>query len=170
MFTPTTPAKLTFVERDTINEQLVSALNTPGKQIVVYGHSGCGKTTLLARKLEQVYENNITTRFTNTTTFEELLINGFEHLERFYVAEKSANERRKFSAGLEAQFLRIKSELGKERESSETTKATRLVPPQLTPQTLAKLSGEVRACWVLEDRGENHSHRGRRYRQGSCQV
>ncbi len=51
VFTPATPARVTFVERDAINEKLVNALNTPGKQIVVYGHSGNGKSTFLVNKL-----------------------------------------------------------------------------------------------------------------------
>lgn len=34
VFTPTSPARLTFVERETINAQLVSALKIPGKQVV----------------------------------------------------------------------------------------------------------------------------------------
>ena len=42
VFTPTTPARLTFVPREDINDQLVDALITPGKQIVVYGPSGGG--------------------------------------------------------------------------------------------------------------------------------
>jgi hypothetical protein len=46
---------------------------------------------------------------------------------------------------------RIKSALGGERECSEETKATRLVPPQLTAETLAHLLGELHKCWVLED-------------------
>lgn len=50
VFTPTSPARATFVERGTVNDKLVSALSTPGKQIVVYGHSGSGKTTLLINR------------------------------------------------------------------------------------------------------------------------
>ena len=50
VFTPSQPAKLSFIDRDSINDSLVNALNTPGKQIVVYGHSGSGKTTLLSNK------------------------------------------------------------------------------------------------------------------------
>jgi Flp pilus assembly CpaF family ATPase len=53
VFTPTTPARLAFVERSSINNKLVNALRTPGKQIVVYGYSGSGKTTLLENKLHQ---------------------------------------------------------------------------------------------------------------------
>ena len=131
VFTPTTPAKLTFVEREAINDQLVSALKTPGKQVVVYGHSGSGKTTVLARKLEQLYEMHITSRCTNTTTFDELLINAFEQLEHFYASEQSASSRRSFSGSVETQFLRIKSQLGAGRESLEATKSTRLVPLNL---------------------------------------
>jgi energy-coupling factor transporter ATP-binding protein EcfA2 len=151
VFTPTSPARLTFVERQTINNQLVSALKIPGKQVVVYGHTGCGKTTVLTQKLEQLYEDHVTSSCTNTTTFEALLINAFERLETFYSSETTQSTRRKLSATLEAQLGRIKAALGGEGETSEGTKATRLVPPQLTPQTLAQLLGELHKCWVLED-------------------
>ena len=40
VFTPGKPAQLTFVERQELNAQLVDALRTPGKQIVVYAPSG----------------------------------------------------------------------------------------------------------------------------------
>jgi energy-coupling factor transporter ATP-binding protein EcfA2 len=151
VFTPASPAKLTFVEREAVNDQLVSALKTPGKQIVVYGHTGSGKTTVLARKLEQLYERHITSRCTSTTTFTELLINAFEQLEHFYSAEQSTSNTRKDSANVEIQLSRIRSQLGRAGEKSESTKATRLVPPQLTAQTLAGLLGAAHACWLLED-------------------
>lgn len=51
VFTPTQPAKLTFIDRDIVNNDLVDALETPGTQVVVYGHTGSGKTTLLTNKL-----------------------------------------------------------------------------------------------------------------------
>jgi hypothetical protein len=151
IFTPTSPARLTFVERDTINDQLVSALKIPGKQVVVYGYTGCGKTTVLTRKLEQLYEDHVTSSCTNTTTFEALLINAFERLETFYSSERTHSAKRKLSASLEAQLGRIKAALAREGERSEETKAMLLVPPQLTPQTLAQLLGELHKCWVLED-------------------
>lgn len=62
VFTPTKPARIAFVEREEVNDKLVNALRTPGKQLVVYGHSGTGKTTLLLNKLQQLYEHHITTR------------------------------------------------------------------------------------------------------------
>lgn len=151
VFTPTTLAKLTFVERTSINEKLVSALKTPGKQVVIYGHTGSGKTTLLNRKLEQTYEWHVTSRCTSTTTFESLLINAFEQLECFYSTEKSVTKKRGLSTTLQTELFRIKSQLGIQQERSEATKATLLVPPQLTPQTLANLLGSSGACWVLED-------------------
>ena len=47
VFTPSTVARLTFVERTCITERVVNALTTPGRQLVVFGRSGCGKTTLV---------------------------------------------------------------------------------------------------------------------------
>lgn len=40
VFTPTTTTRLAFVEREQLNTKLINALRTPGKQVVVYGHSG----------------------------------------------------------------------------------------------------------------------------------
>jgi superfamily I DNA and RNA helicase len=101
VFTPTSPARLTFVERETINDQLVSALKIPGKQIVVYGYSGCGKTTVLTQKLEQLYKDHVTSHCTSTTTFEALLISAFEKLEHFYSSEQSQSAKRKLSQTLD---------------------------------------------------------------------
>ncbi|MES2487482.1 MAG: hypothetical protein V4581_16235, partial [Bacteroidota bacterium] len=85
IFTPVTPAINSFVERNIkINNHLVDALQTPGKQIVLYGHSGCGKTTLLTNKLTQVYENSYTTRCMKGMTFENIILDGFDQLSKIY--------------------------------------------------------------------------------------
>ena len=48
VFTPTSPAIITYVDRlkDDVNDRLVRALKLPGNQVVIYGHSGTGKSTL----------------------------------------------------------------------------------------------------------------------------
>ena len=55
VFTPTKPPRIAFVERDSVNDKLVNFLIASSQQIVVYGHSGTGKTTFLANKLTQLY-------------------------------------------------------------------------------------------------------------------
>lgn len=89
VFTPSQPAKLAFVDRETINDSLVNALKTPGKQIVVYGHSGSGKTTLLTNKLFQIYEGHITSRCMKGMSFEQIMIDAFDQLESFYTSDKT---------------------------------------------------------------------------------
>src|SRR6201999_2025803 len=55
VFTPTTQARVNYVDRPEINDQFVDAVQTPGKQLIIYGESGSGKSTLLANKLEELY-------------------------------------------------------------------------------------------------------------------
>ena len=102
VFTPTTPARATFVERISSNEKLVDALRTPGKQVVVYGHTGSGKTTLLVNKLHQLYENHITTRCTSQMTFESIIFNAFDQLSPFVTTESVSKESRQFSSQISA--------------------------------------------------------------------
>lgn len=151
VFTPATPARLTFVERETINKKLVNALRTPGKQVVVYGHSGSGKTTLLINKLEQLYEAHVVSRCMRGVSFEQLLLEAFDQLSPFYIAEKSSEQTEHISATIKAEYLGIKSQLGVSLAKSVQQKEQRVLPPQLTPQALARFLGVAKCCWVLED-------------------
>jgi energy-coupling factor transporter ATP-binding protein EcfA2 len=149
VFTPTTPARLTFVERVRVNDRLVNALRTPGKQVIVYGHSGSGKTTLLVNKLHQIYEHHVTTRCVGGLSLDQLVLDAFDQLGPYYISERSSAKESSATAGLKAGYAGIQSQLKVSATSSETM--TRVLPPQLTPQFLARLIGAANACWVLED-------------------
>lgn len=151
VFTPTQPARATFIERSVINDKLVKALVTPGKQIVVYGYSGSGKTTLLVNKLEQFYEDYIVTRCTTGMSFDQIMLTAFDELNPFYGAEHTSSRSAKVSSSLSSDYAMIRAQLSGELSSSKVTKVQRVLPPQLTPQTLSRFMGEAKCCWVLED-------------------
>ena len=152
VFTPTTPAINTFVARDhKINKHLRDALNTPGKQIVLYGHSGCGKTTLITNELKKIYENHVTTRCMDGMTFDNIILDAFDQLGKFYKETTSKNEL-KIAPEVSVDYLDIKGsiklfELSRQKETTHKS----FVPPQLTPQRLGKFFGESKCCWILED-------------------
>ncbi len=151
IFTPSSPARVNFVEREDINRRIVRALKTKGKQVVVYGHSGSGKTTLLENKLRQVYENHIKTNCMRGMTYESVLLDAFDQLEKFYVDEKVVSGKVSVDAGVKANFQLISTHLSTIKVNSEQSKSKRILPPQLTGPNLAKMIGEARYCWVLED-------------------
>ena len=151
VFTPTSPARLTFIEREGINEQLVDALRTPGKQIAVYGPSGSGKTTLLLNKLEQIYEFHITTRCTSSSTFEAILLAGFDQLNPFYVSQMSGTTKKSTSLSVATDYLGLKAGIEREKAQEDTTTLQRRLEPLLNAQRLAEFLGEARGCWVIED-------------------
>lgn len=152
VFTPSKPSTLIFVERDKkINNQLVDALNTPGKQIVVFGHSGCGKTTLVLNKLNQTYENYIITRCMKGMTFENVILDGFDQLDNFY-EESSSSKGLKINPKITLQYNELKSSISLfEINKTKTKNNISVLPPQLTPQRLGHFFGESNSCWVLED-------------------
>lgn len=151
VFTPTTPARLSFIEREGFNSHLVNALRTPGKQIVVYGHSGSGKTTVLVNKLNQLYSSHITTRCMSNMTFEQLVLDAFDQLDSYYTEKTEITQQSEISTSLSATYIGIKSQLGSKSSNGSSTTSQRILPPQLTAQNLSKFIGEVKCCWVLED-------------------
>lgn len=151
VFTPTKPARIAFVERDAVNDKLVNSLTTPGKQIVVYGHSGTGKTTLLVNKLTQLYERHITTRCMKGLTFEQLLLDAFDQLAPFYTSERQNATKITNGIDLGATYKLLQAKLSASTAFDSAEKQARILPPQLTPQALGRFLGAQRACWVLED-------------------
>lgn len=114
---------------------------------MVYGYSGSGKTTLVENKLHQLYEDHVTSRCVTGLTLEQLVLDAFGQLGSFYDTETVDRQKRTIASSLKTEYVGIKSQY--ERESQTTRQL--LLPPQLTPQTLARFLGEAYCCWVLED-------------------
>lgn len=151
VFTPSLPAKLTFVERRSIDDKLVRALQTPGKQVVVFGHSGAGKTTIVNNKLDQIFELHITTRCISGTTFDQVILNAFDQLGPFYKSDMKTEKASEGKLSLQSKYNVVKAGIEFGLTNKESVTNARMLPPQLTPQLLAELIGEANACWVVED-------------------
>jgi hypothetical protein len=151
IFTPNTTAKLTYVKRQIIEEDLEKYLDLPGKQIVLYGHSGSGKTTLLGNKLRETNYNYIKTHCESNTTFDDLLMQAFDELNRFYISEKTTNSQYSISSESKLEFKFLGTKINEQEQISSGNKKTRIVPPQLTTQKLTKFLGEINCIWVIED-------------------
>lgn len=152
VFTPSAPAVETFVERENrINNHLVDALKTPGKQIVLYGHTKCGKTTLLVNKLKQTYENTITTRCMEGMSFESIILDAFDQLGKTY-SETTKTKGFKIAPEISIAYNEVRTTLKLGEYNSQTQAMGRqVIPPQLTGRRLGDFFGTSKSCWVLED-------------------
>ena len=54
VFTPGTVAKVNYLRRTELEKRISASLETPGVQIVLYGHSGSGKTTVIRKLLVRI--------------------------------------------------------------------------------------------------------------------
>ena len=151
VFTPTMPARVNFVPRDSVNDALVDALQTPGKQIVLYGESGSGKSTLVQKKLEELYEAHITTRCNAASTFDGIVLDAFDQLNQYYVESDKSTASRHFKASLQQDIAGLKAAIEAQDGSAEEVTKKRVVAPQLTVARLAIGLGTERMCWVIED-------------------
>lgn len=151
VFTPTTPASLNFVPRDAINDQLVDSLRTPGKQVIVYGETGSGKSTLLRKKLEELYGDHITSRCNAATSFDSLLLDAFDQLDRYYLESSTSGTSRSATGQVSADFWKLKASVQGQMLASASVAAKRVIPPQLTAQRLGQFMGARGLCWVIED-------------------
>lgn len=151
IFTPATQATHTFVDRPAINSLLVDGIRTKGKQLIIFGHSGTGKTTLLYNKLLQTYDDFIFTRCTSDLTFEKIVLQAFDQLDKFFINSKISSSGRKINAAVSGDYKIIKASVGIDINNSKSEELNRFVPPQLTPQKLASFFGSTNCCWVVDD-------------------
>jgi energy-coupling factor transporter ATP-binding protein EcfA2 len=151
VFTPTTQARLNFIDRPALADSLVDSLRTPGKQLVVFGESGSGKSTLIQKKLVELYEGQITTQCRSDTTFDQLITDAFDQLNPYYEDARSSSRGTTKSASLTNDYFVIKSKLEASTSNEESTSSVRALPLQLTAQRLGQFMGDKKVCWVIED-------------------
>ncbi len=151
VFTPSKPADLAFVERNEINRRVDRAIRTSGKQIIIYGFSGVGKTTLLFKKLKEFKINYIKTSCITGMTIQDIVIDAFNQLDIYYPNQKEALESNVVGGNLEASFWILKANLKAETKGDSKISHKRAVELPITPQTLAKFIGAANLVWVIED-------------------
>ncbi|MFW3357345.1 hypothetical protein [Aliarcobacter butzleri] len=151
IFTPTSSADINYIERKSLDTRILSALHTKGKQIVIFGHSGVGKTTLLRKSLQKIYENEIISHCMSGITFESLVYDAFDRLNKYYLDNTSLTHKNTTKQSLTINYLSIKATINASQESGDSENFKRMVNTQITPQRLADFLGEADCCWILED-------------------
>lgn len=151
VFTPSKPADITFVERNEINKRIDRALRTSGKQIIIYGFSGVGKTTLLFKKLKEFNLSYIKTSCITGMVIQDIVIDAFNQLDIYYSHQKDQQESNTVGGSLEASFWIVKAGLKAETKGDSKLTQKRAVELPITPQTLAKFIGSAGLVWVIED-------------------
>lgn len=151
VFTPTVCADTNYVSRNKLETSLKNNYDIPGMQLVVYGHSGSGKTTLVRRFLSNKKVPHIITKCDTTTSFNDILYDAFDQLNPYCVSEYTKTHTVRWSSNLKREYKGLSAQLNLEAASSEGEKKTRLLPPQLTPSRLARMLGELKVVWVIED-------------------
>jgi len=80
-----------------------------------------------------------------------LLLSAFDELGPFVTMKRKKTNKSGFSTSLAASYKAMSASLNKARSSKSSSEESRVLPPQLTPQRLARYLGEAGCCWVLED-------------------
>ena len=151
VFTPTTSADVSYIMRENVEKNLRKALDIPGKQVVIYGHSGSGKTTVLNHIIEEKALMTITSRCTNNSTIDSIILDAFDELNPYYLESINGTRKESINGSISTEYWGIKNSISGNIENSVEEVKRRILPPQLTIQRLCDFIGTAGAIWIIED-------------------
>lgn len=151
VFTPGTIAKVNYLRRMELEKRISTSLDTPGVQIILYGHSGSGKTTVIRKLLDEKNYKFVRTQCTTDKTLNAIILDAFSQLDRYCVSEQTFKSGQKIGSALKSEIESIKAEISCVTENSSEQKLIRLLPPRLTQQKLAEIFRETGQIWMIED-------------------
>ncbi|MFJ2355622.1 ATP-binding protein [Frigoribacterium sp. NPDC087798] len=153
VFTPGQPADKGFVRRPAEETLLANLLQERGTQILVWGESGAGKTSLARKVLEESGQPFITTRCETTTSYEQILSSGFERIKAMRKVGTSKQDNRTVGGGTELGGTLSPASVNAhtEWEVGQTDDYATVVAAQITSESLALRLGEKGFVWLIED-------------------
>lgn len=109
-FTPSKPATKNYVDRGTLDRTIFREFAQQGRQVLVYGPTGAGKTSMVLDNLEklkaQYHTNSIRVTMTNATTLNSFIaeiaykLNVMRSIQTEEVTENGQNANGKLNLGL----------------------------------------------------------------------
>lgn len=102
--------------------------------MVIYGHSGSGKTTILNHIIKEKSLTTITSRCTKNSTVESIILDAFDELNPYYVESVNGTRKESISGSISTEYFGIKSSISGNVENSVGEVRKRIIPPQLTIQ------------------------------------
>ncbi|CAH0150565.1 hypothetical protein SRABI98_00766 [Microbacterium sp. Bi98] len=154
VFTPSVPASRGFVGRKREMKDLRNGgLRVPGTQVVVWGESGAGKSSLINKALVDEGLVAVKTSCTPDSTYEQVLAAAFAGTGAFYVAETTEHTDVNLSVGsvVGSELIGAKVTATAELSTGEGVKREPITKPQLSPQRLVAELGKRNYSWVIED-------------------
>lgn len=154
IFTPVQKADVNFIQRSNLKSLLTQSIYTPGVQIIIYGYTGCGKSSLYSKLLKELdYSSNMfITRCTSEMNVLSIKQDIFSKLTTFIDTEKTISNSTKITPELELEYADLKANfrLFSIENSIENKKA-----PQnynlLFAENIARLLGFSNSIWIIED-------------------
>lgn len=145
VFTPAQPARLNYIEREDLNFRLDMAFGTPGKQVVIYGQSGTGKSTLARVQSVKFFDDVLISICNRNSNFDQILNGAIFNLDQYY----RGNVKKKSGGVIETKVgpLPIAGKFTLE----DTEEFNRLGAPGPSDQKLAEFLKAKNCCWVLDD-------------------
>lgn len=151
VFTPTSVARLTFIDRNEIDGNFDRNFKQRGRNIIVFGQSGSGKTTFLNRYFEKNKLKSLIIQCDSNMSFQNMIDQIYDQLDPYYKSSSShtIGYKTKMDYSLKAGLQKTESQI--ETSSSSTNNYDRMLAPQLSINRLADLLGKSDKILVVED-------------------
>lgn len=154
VFTPSVPAARAFVGRQTEMKDLKNkGLSVPGTQVVVWGESGAGKSSLVQKVLDDTNRTAVQTACTPDSTYKQILEAAFAGTGAFYITETTdhTDVNLAVASSLGSELVGAKVTGSAEYQTGQGATRQPLARPQLSPQLLLSELGKRKLSWVIED-------------------
>lgn len=154
VFTPSQPAaEVNFIQRPTISRRFDRALDQKGKQVIIYGPSGAGKTSLIRHKIHEGNIRYLITHCVSSMTFQDVLDQAFSDLNIFNENERVSSESNELKAEgkISIPFIPIKAGLSGSDNINKQEKLKRVSEFLPNAQNLVEALGDRGMIWIVED-------------------
>jgi hypothetical protein len=153
VFTPSQPAKLAFVPRTLQEDDLRSLLGAAGTQILIWGESGAGKSSVAFKVLKEEQRDYIVTKCDSTTDYRAILASAFAQSRETMPDKTTSHNTATMKAGTKigggATPVEVTAE--GEWESGHANEFVPIVQTQVSAESLATILGRRKLLWVVED-------------------